>query len=502
MQYQTAAAWKKDVIVRDEIDKYLIDGKDFIDEEKIHAQIANAKNPDPEYIREILKKSRSIKTLAPEETAALLNVEPPELWDEINEAALQVKKKVYDNRIVFFAPLYCSNLCVNNCEYCGFREDNRNETRRILTQDEIRRETESVIDEGHKRLILVFGEHPRSDVDYMVDTINTVYSVYRDAPVSGREANIRRVNINAAPMSSAKLTRLKDAGIGTYQVFQETYHHETYNKVHPVNTLKGDYRWRLYALHRAMDAGLDDVAIGALFGLYDWRFEVMGLLYHTIDLENRFGVGPHTISFPRITPASGSSLSNNLPHQVSDEDFKKLVAVLRLSVPTAGLIVTAREKAELKKEVINLGCTQTDASTRIGIGAYSDQKTEADLDKKQFTIGDPRDLDDVIREVAELGYISSFCTAGYRCGRTGETIMGMLSHCVEGKFCKLNAVLTFREYLNDYASPETKTIGEELILKEIAEIEAGPYFAERPHLMEKFRAEYKDILLGKRDLYL
>ncbi|GET19778.1 [FeFe] hydrogenase H-cluster radical SAM maturase HydG [Prolixibacter denitrificans] len=502
MQYQTAAEWKKEVIVRDEIDKYLIDGKDFIDEEKIHTQIANGKNPDPEYIRQILQKSLSIKTLAPEETAALLNVESPELWDEINEAALLVKKKVYDNRIVFFAPLYCSNLCVNNCEYCGFREENCDEKRRILTQDEIRKETESVIDEGHKRLILVFGEHPRSDVDYMVDTINTVYSVYRDAPVSGREANIRRVNINAAPMSSAKLKRLKDAGIGTYQVFQETYHHETYSKVHPANTLKGDYRWRLYALHRAMDAGLDDVAIGALFGLYDWRFEVMGLLYHTIDLENRFGVGPHTISFPRITPASGSSLSNNLPHQVSDEDFKKLVAVLRLSVPTAGLIVTAREQPELKKEVINLGCTQTDASTRIGIGAYSDQKTEEDLDKKQFTIGDPRDLDDVIGEVAEMGYISSFCTAGYRCGRTGETIMGMLSHCVEGKFCKLNAVLTFREYLNDYASPKTKAIGEELILKEIAEIEAEPYFSSRPHLMEKFRAEYKDILLGKRDLYL
>ncbi len=502
MEKKFADGWAKGIIIRNEIDKYLISGKDFIDEVDILDRLEKNKNPDQSFIRHILDKSLSIQTLAPDETAALLNVTSPELWEEIFSAALEVKKKVYDNRIVFFAPLYCSNLCINNCAYCGFREANSREVRRILTLEEIRRETSSVLNEGHKRLVLVFGEHQRSDVEYMAAAVKAVYSVEETAPVSGHPASIRRVNINAAPMEIAKLKILKEAGIGTYQVFQETYHHETYRSVHPSNTIKGDYLWRLYALHRAMEAGLDDVAIGALFGLYDWRFEVMGLLYHALDLEKQFGIGPHTISFPRMTPASGSTLSSDSPWHVSDDDFKKLVAVLRLSVPTAGMIVTAREKAEIKREVIKLGCTQTDASTRIGIGAYSDQKTEQNTDTEQFTIGDPRDLDDVIREVGRMGYIASFCTAGYRCGRTGETIMGMLSHCVEGKYCKLNAVLTFREYLSDYASAETREIGEPLIIKEIGEIESMDYFRDKPHLLQKFRSDYGEILRGKRDLYL
>ena len=502
MNTNLSGEWAKSVIVRNEIDKYLIDGKDFINNRIIFDNLENSKNPDPGKIRDILQKSLSIKTLAPDETATLLNVTSSEIWEEINQTALEVKKKVYDNRIVFFAPLYCSNLCVNNCAYCGFREANHHEVRRILTIDEIRGETISVVREGHKRLILVFGEHQQSDIDYMVSAVKAVYSVNEKATVSGHPSSVRRVNINAAPMEIAKLKKLKDSGIGTYQVFQETYHRETYHNVHPSNTLKGDYQWRLYALHRAMDAGIDDVAIGALFGLYDWRFEVMGLLYHTLDLEKQFGIGPHTISFPRMTPALGSSLSAESPFRVSDENFKKLVAVLRLSVPTAGMIVTAREKAAIKREVLQLGCTQTDASTRIGIGAYSDQKSVTNFDKEQFTIGDPRDLDAVIREVAGLGFISSFCTAGYRCGRTGETIMGMLSHCEEGKFCKLNAVLTFREYLTDYASNETREIGEPLIAKEIGEIESLDYFRNKPHLLQKFRNVYNEILEGKRDLFL
>ncbi len=502
MEKELIRDWSKSVIIRKEIDKYLIDGKDFINEKDIFDRLKKNTNTDPKLIRDILQKSLTINTLTPDETATLLNVTSSELWEEIFQTALEVKKKVYDNRIVFFAPLYCSNLCVNNCAYCGFREANTREVRRILTLDEIKRETSSVLNEGHKRLILVFGEHQFSDVDYMASAVKAVYSVEVPAPVSGYPSSIRRVNINAAPMEMAKLKILKEAGIGTYQVFQETYHLKTYQTVHPSNTLKGNYQWRLYALHRAIEAGLDDVAIGALFGLFDWRFEVMGLLYHTLDLERQFGIGPHTISFPRMTPASGSVLSGNSPYTVSDDDFKKLVAVLRLSVPTAGMIVTAREKAEIKKEVIQLGCTQTDASTRIGIGAYSDQKTEGDLDKKQFTIGDPRDLDDVIQEVAKMGFISSFCTAGYRCGRTGETIMGMLSHCVEGKFCKLNAVLTFREYLSDYASAETHKIGEPLIMNEIREIENMDYFKNKPHLLQKFQSDYTAILTGKRDLYI
>jgi 2-iminoacetate synthase len=494
--------WKKGVINNAEIDKYLIDGKDYIDSQSIYSALNRNSQPDPGFIREILQKSLSITTLNTDETAALLQVQDPELWQEINQTALEVKKKVYDNRIVFFAPLYCANYCVNNCAYCGFRKDNLLEKRRILTMEEVRRETSSILQEGHKRLILVFGEHPSTDVDYMVDCIKAVYSVSEIAPKSGQPTNIRRVNINAAPMEMAKLKKLKEAGIGTYQVFQETYHRETFENVHPSNTLKGNYRWRLYALHRALEAGMDDVAIGALFGLYDWKFEVMGLLHHTHDLERQFGIGPHTISFPRMTPALGSWLSDHSEYIVSDENFKKLVAILRLSVPTAGLIVTAREKASIKHEVFQLGVTQTDASTRIGIGAYSDQKSELINDHEQFTIGDPRDLDEVILEVGKLGYISSFCTAGYRCGRTGETIMGMLSHCVESKFCKLNAVLTYREYLDDYATPETRVVGEQLIQKEIAEIEGAEYFQNKPHLLARFRKDYGEILKGKRDLYI
>ncbi len=502
MEFTSNKDWIKGVINNAEIDKYLIDGKDYIDNTSIFDTLDKNSRPDSHFIRDILQKSLSVTTLNSDETAALLQVKDPELWQEINETALAVKKKVYDNRIVFFAPLYCANFCVNNCAYCGFREANILEKRRILTMEEVKMETSSVLREGHKRLILVFGEHPSTDVDYMVNCIKTVYSVSEIAPKSGQPTNIRRVNINAAPMEMAKLKKLKEAGIGTYQVFQETYHRETFEKVHPANTLKGNYRWRLYALHRALEAGLDDVAIGALFGLYDWKFEVMGLLKHTHDLERQFGIGPHTLSFPRMTPALGSWLSDHSEYDVSDDNFKKLVAVLRLSVPTAGLIVTAREKASIKQEVFQLGCTQTDASTRIGIGAYSDQNNQLPQDSEQFTIGDPRNLDEVIQEVGKLGYISSFCTAGYRCGRTGETIMGMLSHCVESKFCKLNAVLTYREYLDDYASPETKKIGEELIKKEISEIEGAEYFQKKPHLLSKFRQDYSEIIKGKRDLYI
>ncbi|HPS13885.1 MAG TPA: [FeFe] hydrogenase H-cluster radical SAM maturase HydG, partial [Prolixibacteraceae bacterium] len=451
----------------------------------------------------IIEKSMNVEPLTIDETARLINVTDPELWAEINDAALAIKRKVYDNRIVFFAPLYCSNFCVNNCAYCGFREENIYEKRRILSMEEVRKETEKVLDNGHKRLILVYGEHPRSDVYYMADTIREVYSVERVAPVSGRVTSIRRVNVNAAPMSISDLKLLKRAGIGTYQVFQETYHHETYSNVHPSNTLKGNYRWRLYALHRAQEAGVDDVAIGALFGLYDWRFEVLGMVAHAADLERVFGVGPHTVSVPRITPAIGSDLSTQSKYLVSDEDFKKVVAVLRLALPYPGLIITAREKAGLKKELFKLGCTQTDASTKIGIGAYQECNTNQDTNSEQFTIGDPRELDEIIREVAEMGMISSFCTAGYRCGRTGDKIMGMLKHCVEGKYCKLNAVLTFREYLDDYATPETKALGEKLVEQEIGEIRNQEFFMKNEgRIFNEFMKNYEFIKNGSRDIYI
>jgi 2-iminoacetate synthase len=499
--------WVKQVIKQDEIDKYLVDGKDFIDEDSIVGMLNDNSRPDKQQVRDILQKSLRIERLSPKETATLLQVTDPELWEEMYAAGLEVKRKVYDNRIVFFAPLYCSNLCVNNCAYCGFRYENKDEKRRILTMDEMRQETEAVISEGHKRMIVVYGEHPRSDAEYIARTIETIYSVKKKARQG--EGAIRRVNINAAPMSITDLKKLWEVGIGTYQVFQETYHKNTYAKVHPANTLKGNYRWRLYALHRAMDAGIDDVAIGALFGLYDWRFEVMGLLYHTIDLERQFGIGPHTISFPRMTPASGSFISTHSNYLVNDTDFKKLVTVLRLSVPYTGLIITARERAELRRDVIQVGCTQTDASTKIGIGGYTEalkklsqlEQSEQEIDKQQFILGDTRRLDDVVRELAEMGMITSFCTAGYRCGRTGDKIMGLLKSCTEGKFCKLNAVLTFREYLDDYASPETKAVGEKLIEKELAEIRQIPFFS-KGTLLQTFEKMYRDTKEGKRDVYV
>jgi 2-iminoacetate synthase len=495
--------WVGQVILPDENLRYFQKGKDFVDDEAFVRALRDNVNPSKEEIRRIIQKSLAIQSLTIDETAKLIHVTDPELWDEINEAALAVKRKVYDNRIVFFSPLYCSNLCVNNCAYCGFRTDNKEEKRRILTIEEVRKETEYVLDNGHKRMILVYGEHPRSDVHYMVDTIKEVYSVERRAPVSGRITSIRRVNINAAPLSIADYKLIKSSGIGTYQIFQETYHRETYKNVHPSNTLKGDYHWRLYSLHRAQEAGIDDVAIGALFGLYDWRYEVLGLVAHAADLERVFGVGPHTVSVPRITPASGSRLSTQSNYLVSDEDFKKVVAILRLALPYPGLIITARERADIKKELLQLGCTQTDASTKIGIGAYQEAKSEQELHKEQFTIGDSRSLDEIIKEVAEMGMISSFCTAGYRCGRTGDTIMGMLKHCVEGKFCKLNAVLTFREYLDDYASPETKILGEKLIEQEIGEIHNQEFFMKNDgRIFNEFMKDYEFIKNGSRDIYI
>jgi 2-iminoacetate synthase len=495
--------WKKEAYKPNEDFKYLNKGSDFIDEDLINSALEQNCEASAAEIRQIIEKAKSIQSLTLAETAKLMHVSDSGLWNEIFTAALEIKRKVYDNRIVFFAPLYCANLCVNNCAYCGFRSENKDEVRRILSPDEVIKETESVLDNGHKRMIMVYGEHPQSDINYMVDTIKAVYSVERKAPVSGRSTSIRRVNINAAPMTVAHLKKLKQAGIGTYQVFQETYHKETYAKVHPQNTIKGDYQWRLYALHRAQEAGIDDVAVGALFGLYDWRFEVLGLVAHAAELEKQFGVGPHTVSVPRLTPAAGSLLSTKSEYLVNDDDFKKVVAVLRLALPYPGLIITAREKPAIKREIIQLGCTQTDASTKIGIGAYHECAAGQELNSEQFTIGDSRSLDEIIREVAQMGMISSFCTAGYRCGRTGEKIMGMLKHCVEGKYCKLNAVLTYREYLDDYASAATKAIGEKLIEQEIEQIKNQDFFMKNNgKIYKEFINNYEQIKSGRRDIYI
>ena len=471
---------------------------DFIDDNLIHSQLAGQAGPDPRRVRDIIAKALCVETLLPEETACLLNVQDAGLWKEIFQAAARIKTKVYDNRVVTFAPLYCSNLCVNNCAYCGFRSENRAIKRRRLSFEEVRRETEVLAGRiGHKRLIAVCGEHPSSGTDYICGVLETIYSV--KVPVRAGMGQIRRVNVNAAPMSVADMKSVKAAGIGTYQVFQETYHHETYARMHPAGTIKSDYAWRLYSLHRAMEAGIDDVAIGALFGLYDWRFEVMGMLAHARDLEQRFGIGPHTVSVPRLEPAANTPANLNSPHKVSDDDFKKLVAVLRLSIPYAGLIITCRERKELIHELIPM-CTQRDASSRIGIGAYSDLYEEQEEERQQFVLGDTRSLDEVIRELAGMGYITSFCTAGYRCGRTGKNIMTLLKTGKEGCFCKLNAILTFQEWLLDFASPQTRAIGEAVIAKEIDEVRQRVPRDFTPELFNTTMEYLARVKSGERDL--
>lgn len=488
-------SWMRNRIKKGQIEKYRNNGKDFIDEDLINRVLILNRNPDFKRIEDILKKALSIQTLALDEAAALLNVTDKSLWDRMKQTAADVKKKVYDNRIVTFAPLYISNLCVNNCLYCGFRKDNTVVKRKALSLDKVRKEVEVLAGEiGHKRLIIVYGEHPQTDIDYMISTIKTIYDV-RTRTKKGY-GQIRRVNVNAAPLSIEDLEILHETGIGTYQVFQETYHRRTYQMLHPEGTLKSDYRWRLYCMHRALEAGVDDVGIGALFGLYDWRFEVLGLICHAHELEGRFGVGPHTISFPRIEPAANTPFTQHTDFEVNDDDFEKLITVIRLAVPYTGMILTARENAQIRKKVIPLGCTQTDASACIGIGAYSDCYTEQEGARQQFFLGDTRSLDEIVRELAQMGYITSFCTAGYRCGRTGECIMELLKTGKESKFCKLNAVLTFREWLDDFASPQTQKAGEQIIEKELNEIKSTT-----PSAYPKIMEYYERIKRGERDLY-
>jgi len=479
--------WSQGVIREEEYRGYLHKGKDFIDEECIQRHLEEQKNPDVQQIRSILAKSLSLQRLDPAETAALLNLQDENLWQEVFDFAGKVKNRVYGPRVVTFAPLYLSNLCVNNCSYCAFRTGNRAVIRRRLSLEEVREETRALVSCGHKRLIVVYGEHPESNVDYIADTVRVIYDTRVD------RGEIRRVNINAAPLGKNDYGLLKEVGIGTYQVFQETYHHRTYRQVHH-GGIKSSYPWRLYALHRAQEAGVDDVGIGALFGLHDWRFEVMGLLCHVIDLEEKFGgVGPHTISFPRIEPAANTPLSLRCPQPVDDRDFLRLVAVLRLSVPYTGLIVTAREPAAIRKACLQIGCTQTDASSRIGIGAYAETGSTQRAERQQFLLGDPRSLDQLVREIAELGFLTSFCTAGYRCGRTGIHFMELAKTGKVNRFCIPNAILTFQEYLIDYASEETRRIGEGLIRRRIKDVPGS--------IRGVLEARLRRIENGERDIW-
>jgi 2-iminoacetate synthase len=459
---------------------------DFIDDVRLEGLVSGGRG-DTGRLRAVIAKSLAKEPLDVGETAVLLAAEAPDAVDEIFEAARRLKREVYGNRIVFFAPLYVGNECVNDCLYCGFRRSNGDTERLTLERAALARQVASLEEMGHKRLILVFGEHPRYGPDFIAESVRTVSNVR-----AGR-GEIRRVNINAAPLDVEGFRTVKASGIGTYQVFQETYHHRTYAEMHPAGTRKSDYLWRLHALGRAMEGGCDDVGIGALFGLYDWRFEMLGLVAHANFLRARYGVGPHTISFPRVQPASGVALPERW--KVSDAEFKRLVAVLRLSVPYTGLILTARERPEVRRDVMDFGVSQIDAGSRIDLGGYAEPAAAPRLDREQFVLGDTRPLDCVIGELLAEGHMPSFCTACYRVGRTGEQFM---EYAVPGfiqRFCTPNAILTLAEYLADYASPETRAAGERMIDAEMARL---PEDGMKPAIRDRLR-RIRDA--GERDLY-
>jgi 2-iminoacetate synthase len=460
--------------------------KPFINAEEIWGYI-NRPADSKSRIREIIAKSLGKNRLTIEETSMLINAGDPELVEEIKQGAKNLKEKVYGQRIVLFAPLYVGNLCINNCAYCGYKVSNQHMKRITLTSEDLVNQVKALEDTGQKRLILVYGEHPKYDANFIADTVRTVYSV-KSGP-----GEIRRVNINAAPLDVDGFRIVKDANIGTYQIFQETYHEETYQKVH-LGGIKQNYEWRLTALDRAQEAGIDDVGIGALFGLYDWRFEVMGLLRHTNHFEACYNVGPHTISFPRIQYAS--ELNIDQKHRVSDYDFTRLVAILRLAVPYTGLILTARESSAIRDEILQFGVSQIDGGTNIEMGGYSKKKEHEnqDLDFEQFQINDNRSLNEIMEELIDHKYIPSFCTSCYRAGRTGEHFMEFSVPGFIKRFCQPNAMLTLAEYLEDYAPNETKAKGEKLLEEKLNEMEEDGF-------KEELKEKLKLVREGKRDLY-
>ncbi|GAA4878778.1 [FeFe] hydrogenase H-cluster radical SAM maturase HydG [Ferrimonas pelagia] len=464
----------------------------FIDDAAIWAQLDQITNPSQTQVEAVLEKGRQAQGLSLADTAVLLQNSDPALDEQLFAAAREIKDAIYGNRMVLFAPLYVSNHCANACAYCAFNADNHQLKRKTLKADEIDQEVSVLLSKGHKRLLAVYGEHPRNSAERIVDSIRTMYAT-RLAAKDGEGHAIRRINVNCAPMDTEDFRTLKTAQIGTYQCFQETYHRDTYEQVHTKGKKK-DYLYRLYAMHRAMEAGIDDVGIGALFGLYDHKFELLALLQHAQQLETDYGVGPHTISFPRIEPAQGSDLSEQPPHAIDDHTFKKIVAILRLAVPYTGLILSTRETPEIRRELINMGVSQISAASRTYPGAYAAAETERE-DEQQFTLGDHREIDEVIHDlVTNLDSIPSFCTGCYRKGRTGDHFMGLAKQKFIRTFCQPNALITFREYLNEFASERTREAGNALIEKELE--------AMTPARAKNVRKCLDKTDQGQRDIYL
>jgi 2-iminoacetate synthase len=466
---------------------------DFINSTEIYNNLAQAENATREEVESIIEKARLAKGLTPQEAALLLEITDEEIKQQIFTVAQEIKEKIYGQRIVLFAPLYLSNYCVNNCTYCGYRHDN-NICRRKLTNEEIANEVIILEKMGHKRLALEAGEDPvNCPLDYILEAIKVIYNT------SEEMGAIRRVNVNIAATTVEEYKKLKAAGIGTYILFQETYHQETYGKMHPTGP-KSSYYYHTTAMDRAMEAGIDDVGFGVLFGLYDYKFEVLALLHHALHMEKVFGVGPHTISMPRLRPAAGVSLEN-FPYLVNDDEFKMIVAILRLAVPYTGIILSTREKSQYRDKVIALGVSQISAGSCTGVGAYKEEaepkikmKKNSERNNAQFEIEDHRTPDEILANLCKSGYLPSYCTACYRQGRTGDRFMQLAKSGNIANVCLPNAILTFQEYLIDYASPATRKIGKKTISKFLEKIPNEKIKKLTINNLERIKK-------GERDLY-
>ena len=462
--------------------------EEFINHEEIleSLEYAQKNKGNKELIEGILDKANRAKGLTHREAAVLLECDDEELTDRMFKLAEDLKKRFYGNRIVMFAPLYLSNYCVNGCVYCPYHAKNKTIARKKLTQDEIRREVIALQDMGHKRLALEAGEDPvNNPIEYILECINTIYSIKH------KNGAIRRVNVNIAATTVENYRKLKEAGIGTYILFQETYHKPTFIKMHG-QSIKNDYYYHLTAFDRAMEAGVDDVGAGVLFGLSDPKFEVLGLMMHNEHLEEKFGVGFHTISFPRLKKAEGMSLED-FPHLVSDDMFKKIVAITRLAVPFTGIIMSTRETAEMRNELLKYGVSQISAGSLTGVGGY---KAYEDGDNtEQFEVGDHRSPVEVLKELITDGYIPSYCTACYRKGRTGDRFMSLAKSRQIHNVCTPNALTTLNEFLIDYGDEELKIMGKKLIAEEIGKIE-------REDIRNIVSNNMTALERGERDLYL
>ena len=456
--------------------------KNFIDRDKLY-NLIEGKSPTDIEVDDILNKALKLKGLELNDVATLLRIDKQSQEERLLKTAGAVKNEIYGRRLVLFAPLYIGNKCSNNCLYCGFRKDNLNLDRVILSLKEIENEVTSLLKEGHKRLLMLCGESDENTFEYFLDAIRTAYSA-KDG-----KSYIRRINVEIAPLTTQEFSKLKQSKIGTYACFQETYDPVLYKEYHPGCGPKSDYEWRLSVMDRAMDGGVDDVGIGALFGLADYRFEVLALIEHSKHLEEVFGCGPHTVSVPRIEPADNAPLSANIPHPVSDFDFKKLVAILRIALPYTGIILSTRESEQLRTELFNFGISQISAGSRTNPGGYAKGNSGS-----QFSLGDHRNLDEVISSLIDYEYIPSFCTGCYRKGRVGQDFMDLAKPGLIKEFCMPNALFTFKEYLVDYAKPETKSKGLKLIDKLVSNVQ-------NPDLKQKMITALDEITGGERDIY-